>query len=611
MAWLRAASCELFIVGESWWPRSKVNKSGNKRVVSNTMWGGRFASGPAAIMEKINTSIDFDWHLYRQDIAASKAHAEMLAKQGIIAADDARKIAHGLDTILSEIGSGKFKFKRALEDIHMNVESRLSELIGPAAGRLHTARSRNDQVATDFRLWIRSRIDDLNGLLGDYQRALAEKALEHAGTVMPGFTHLQSAQPVTFGHHLLAYVEMAARDRGRFADAQSRLNDMPLGAAALAGTSFPIDRDMTAAALEFDRPMANSLDAVSDRDFVMETLAAAAIASVHLSRFAEEIVIWTSPLAGLIKLSDKFTTGSSIMPQKRNPDAAELVRAKTGRVVGALNAMLIVMKGLPLAYQKDMQEDKEGTIDALDALALSIDAMTGMVRDMEPDAARMKAAAGAGYATATDLADWLVRTLKMPFREAHHVTGRIVAKAAEADLPLHKLPLAEMQKIEPRITKAVFGVLSVERSVRSRTSYGGTAPKNVRAQAQKWLKTLERERELKASMVDAIEDSLANDTQSVMVREISEPALSRPDRHRLSVAVIGALALALPLAACGRKGPLDPPPGGYVLEQRRAWQHAHQPERRAAVPRTSRRNTTKTAGRSRRRGRRKSFPPIG
>src|SRR3954471_3233611 len=399
------------------------------------MWGGRFASGPAAIMEKINTSIDFDWHLYRQDIAASKAHASMLAKQGIIAADDARKIAHGLDTILSEIGAGKFKFKRALEDIHMNVESRLSELIGSAAGRLHTARSRNDQVATDFRLWIRSRIDDLNGLLGDYQQALVEKALKHAGTVMPGFTHLQSAQRVTFGHHLLAYVEMAARDRGRFSDAQSRLNDMPLGAAALAAPPFPIDRDMTAAALKFDRPMANSLDAVSDRDFVMETLAAAAIASVHLSRFAEEIVIWTSPLVGLVKLSDKFTTGSSIMPQKRNPDAAELVRAKTGRVVGALNQMLMVMKGLPLAYQKDMQEDKEGTIDAFDALALSIDAMTGMVRDMQPEVTRMRDAAGAGYATATDLADWLVRTLKIPFREAHHVTGRIVARAAEMHRP--------------------------------------------------------------------------------------------------------------------------------------------------------------------------------
>src|SRR5665213_1000214 len=419
------------------------------------MWGGRFASGPAAIMEKINTSIDFDWHLYRQDIAASKAHASMLAKQGIIAADDARKIARGLDTILSEIAGGQFKFKRALEDIHMNVESRLSELIGPAAGRLHTARSRNDQVATDLRLWMRSRIDELDALLLDYQRALVEKALTHAATVMPGFTHLQSAQPVTFGHHLMAYVEMAARDRGRFADAQHRLNDSPLGAAALAGTSFPIDRDMTAAALDFDRPMNNSLDAVSDRDFVMETLAAASIAAVHLSRFAEEIVIWTSPLTGLVRLSDKFTTGSSIMPQKRNPDAAELVRAKTGRVVGALNQMLMVMKGLPLAYQKDMQEDKEGTIDALDALVLSINAMTGMVRDMEPDAARMKAAAGMGYATATDLADWLVRTLKMPFREAHHVTGRIVAKAAQTDRPLEKLALAEMQEIEPRITDDV------------------------------------------------------------------------------------------------------------------------------------------------------------
>jgi len=458
------------------------------------MWGGRFASGPAAIMEKINTSIDFDWHLYRQDIAASKAHAEMLAKQGIIGADDARRIAHGLDTILSEIGSGKFQFKRQLEDIHMNVEARLAELIGPAAGRLHTARSRNDQVATDFRLWVRARIDDIDGLLADYQKALTEKALEHAATVMPGFTHLQTAQPVTFGHHLLAYVEMAARDRSRFAGARSRLNESPLGAAALAGTSFPLDRDMTAEALEFDGPMANSLDAVSDRDFVMETLAAAAITSIHLSRFAEEIVLWTSPLTGLVKLSDKFTTGSSIMPQKRNPDAAELVRAKTGRVVGTLNQMLMVMKGLPLAYQKDMQEDKEGTIEAFDALALSVDAMTGMVHDMQPDADRMKEAAGAGYATATDLADWLVRTLKMPFRDAHHVTGRIVAKAAEQDVALHKLPLAEMKKIEPKITQAVFDVLSVERSVTSRTSYGGTAPKNVRAQAKKWLKALERER---------------------------------------------------------------------------------------------------------------------
>ncbi len=466
---------------------------GNNRGAGNTMWGGRFEAAPSAIMQKINASIDFDWHLYRQDIAASKAHAEMLAKQGIITAEDGRKIVHGLDTILSEIGTGRFKFKRALEDIHMNVESRLAELIGPAARRLHTARSRNDQVATDFRLWVRARIDDIDGLLGDYQRALAEKALEHAATVMPGFTHLQSAQPVTFGHHLLAYVEMAQRDRNRFAGARSRLNDSPLGAAALAGTSFPIDRHMTAEALEFDAPMANSLDAVSDRDFVIEALAAASIASVHLSRFAEEIVIWTSPLVGLVRLSDKFTTGSSIMPQKRNPDAAELVRAKTGRVIGALNALLVVMKGLPLAYQKDMQEDKEGTIDAFDALALSIDAMTGMVRDMKPDVERMKVAAGMGYATATDLADWLVQTLKIPFREAHHMTGRIVAKAAEADLPLDQLPLSEMTKIEPRISKDVSGVLSVERSVRSRTSFGGTAPKNVRAQARKWLNKLGHE----------------------------------------------------------------------------------------------------------------------
>ena len=465
-----------------------------KKAKGNKMWGGRFASGPAAVMAKINASIDFDWHLYRQDIAASKAHAAMLAKQGIITADDARKIVHGLDTIQSEIGAGKFKFKRELEDIHMNIESRLAELIGAPAGRLHTARSRNDQVATDFRLWMRGRIDDIYGLLGDYQQALAEKALVHAATVMPGFTHLQSAQPVTFGHHLLAYVEMAQRDRNRFYDAQVRLNDLPLGAAALAGTSFPIDRDMTAKELEFDGPMRNSLDAVSARDFVMETLSAAAIASVHLSRFAEEIVIWTSPVVGLIKLSDKFTSGSSIMPQKRNPDAAELVRAKTGRVIGALNSILIVMKGLPLAYQKDMQEDKEQTIDALSALALSIDAMTGMVRDMEPDVERMKVSAGMGYSTATDLADWLVRTLKMPFREAHHVTGRIVAKAAEAGLPLHQVPLSDMKKIESRISKDVFGVLSVERSVQSRQSYGGTAPKNVRKQAGKWLARLEKER---------------------------------------------------------------------------------------------------------------------
>src|SRR5450830_859119 len=352
--------------------------------MSNKMWGGRFASGPGAIMEEINASIDFDRHLYRQDIAASRAHADMLAKQGIITADDAKKIAHGLDTILSEIESGKFSFKRALEDIHMNVESRLGELIGEVAGRLHTARSRNDQVATDFRLWMRDTIDALDAALAGFQRALCEKALTHAGTVMPGLTHLQTAQPVTFGHHLLAYVEMAARDRGRFADARKRLNESPLGSGALAGTSFPLDREMTAKALGFDRPAANSLDAVSDRDFALETLAAASIAAVHLSRLAEEIVIWTSPLTGLAKMSDKFTTGSSMILFFNDPATAELVRAKAGRVIGALTALLIVMKGLPLAYAKDMQEDKEGVMDALSALSLSIAAMAGMVTDLEP-----------------------------------------------------------------------------------------------------------------------------------------------------------------------------------------------------------------------------------
>jgi argininosuccinate lyase len=462
--------------------------------MSNKMWGGRFASSPDAIMEEINASIDFDRHLYRQDIAASKAHAEMLAKQGIIAAEDAQKIAHGLDTILSEIEAGKFSFQRALEDIHMNVESRLIDLIGPAAGRLHTARSRNDQVATDFRLWVRDTIDALDAALAAFQRALAEKALAYADTVMPGLTHLQTAQPVTFGHHLLAYVEMAARDRGRFSDARKRLNECPLGSGALAGTSFNLDREMTAKALDFDRPTANSLDAVADRDFVMETLAAASIAAVHLSRLAEEIVIWSSPLTGLMRLSDKFTTGSSMMPQKRNPDAAELVRAKAGRVIGALTAMLVVMKGLPLAYAKDMQEDKEGAMDALSALSLSVAAMAGMVADLEPDAARMKKAAGEGYATATDLADWLVRALKIPFRDAHHVTGRIVAKAAEQGVPLHRLRLDAMREIEPRITDDVFSVLSVDKSVKSRLSFGGTAPKNVRSQAKKWLRKLKNEK---------------------------------------------------------------------------------------------------------------------
>ena len=458
--------------------------------MSNKMWGGRFSGKPGAVMAQINASIDVDRKLYRQDIAASKAHARMLAKQGIISAQDAKKIVHGLDTILSEIESGKFRFKRALEDIHMNVEARLADMIGEAAGRLHTGRSRNDQVATDFKLWVRDSIDELDAMLADYQRALAEKALVHAATVMPGFTHLQTAQPVTFGHHLLAYVEMAARDRGRFADARRRLNESPLGAAALAGTSFRLDRQMTSKALGFDRPAANSLDAVSDRDFALETLSAAAITAVHLSRFAEEIVIWTSPLVGFLKLSDQFTTGSSIMPQKRNPDAAELVRAKVGRIVGALDALLIVMKGLPLAYQKDMQEDKEGTIDALGSLALCLAAMTGMVRDMAPDVARMRAAAGQGYSTATDLADWLVQALKMPFREAHHVTGRIVVAAEQRRVALERLSLSAMQEIEPRITKDVFKVLSVERSVASRVSLGGTAPRNVAGQAKRWVQRL-------------------------------------------------------------------------------------------------------------------------
>ncbi|MCW5696237.1 MAG: argininosuccinate lyase [Bauldia sp.] len=458
--------------------------------MSNSMWGGRFADAPSAIMEEINASIDFDQKLFRQDIYGSLAHAAMLAAAGIIGQDDAARIREGLEQIRGEIEAGTFTFSRDLEDIHMNVESRLAAIIGAAAGRLHTARSRNDQVATDLKLWVRDAIDALAGEITALQAALAEKALAHAATVMPGFTHLQTAQPVTFGHHLLAYVEMLERDRGRFLDARRRLNESPLGAAALAGTSFPIDRDATAKAMGFDRPTANSLDSVSDRDFALEALAAASLCALHLSRFAEEIVIWSSAQFGFIRLSDRFSTGSSIMPQKRNPDAAELVRAKTGRITGALNALMMVMKGLPLAYQKDMQEDKEQTFMALETLSLCLTAMRGMVGDMEPDAAAMKKAAGAGYATATDLADWLVRTLGMPFREAHGVTGRIVAKAAAAGVDLEALPLAEMQAVEPRITEDVFAVLGVERSVESRTSYGGTAPANVRREAEAWLARL-------------------------------------------------------------------------------------------------------------------------
>ena len=458
--------------------------------MSNRMWGGRYASGPAEIMDEINASIDFDKRLAPQDIRGSMAHAAMLGATGILPEADVNEIRGGLETIRGEIAEGRFTFSRSLEDIHMNVESRLRDLIGPSAGRLHTARSRNDQVATDMRLWVRDTIDLLDGQIEDLMRAFAEAAAQHADLVMPGFTHLQSAQPVTLGHHLLAYVEMLGRDRGRFADARARLDECPLGAAALAGTSFPIDRHMSAAALGFSRPTANSLDSVSDRDFVLETLAGAAITSVHLSRFAEEIVLWTTPQFAFVTLSDAFTTGSSIMPQKRNPDAAELVRGKTGRVLGALQGLLVVLKGLPLAYGKDMQEDKEGAFDALGTLSLCLAATAGMVRDMKPNEAAMRRWAGAGYATATDLADWLVRALDLPFREAHHVTGRLVGLAAAREVGLEELSLDEMRSVEPRITEEVFDVLGVDASVRSRTSFGGTAPSNVREQAEIWLRRL-------------------------------------------------------------------------------------------------------------------------
>jgi argininosuccinate lyase len=447
---------------------------------TNLMWGGRFTGGPDALMERINASIDFDKRLYDHDIAGSKAHCAMLVACGIIDEASGAAIAEGLDQVRAEIDSGRFVFKRALEDIHLNIEARLGELIGEAAGRLHTARSRNDQVATDFRLWLRAAIDGLDDALQALQAALIDKAGCNAATVMPGFTHLQSAQPVTLGHYLLAYVEMFGRDRARLRDARARLNECPLGAAALAGTSFPVDRDMTAAALGFDRPTANSLDSVSDRDFALEFLAAAAIAATHLSRLGEEIVLWCSAQFAFVALSDAYSTGSSIMPQKRNPDAAELVRGKTGRVIGALTALLTVMKGLPLAYSKDMQEDKEPVFDAADTLALCIAAMTGMAADMRFDAERMRAAAAAGFITATDLADWLVRHLGLPFRRAHHVTGALVRRAEELGCDLAALPLVEMQAIEPAIDAAVFDVLGLDQSVQSRTSYGGTAPDNVR-----------------------------------------------------------------------------------------------------------------------------------
>jgi argininosuccinate lyase len=455
------------------------------------MWGGRFDMSPAEIMEEINASIGFDKALAPQDIRGSKAHAAMLADAGIITKADAEAIIAGLDQVAGEIAAGTFEWKRALEDVHMNVESRLKEVAGTPAGRLHTARSRNDQVATDFRLWVRDSIDEIDAGLKTLQVALARKAVSHAAVVMPGFTHLQPAQPVTFGHHLLAYVEMFARDRGRFADARKRLNESPLGSAALAGTSFPIDRHQTAKALGFDRPMSNSLDGVSDRDFALETLAAATITAVHLSRLSEEIVIWMTPQFGFVTLTDKFTTGSSIMPQKRNPDAAELSRAKVGRIAGAFQSLVMVMKGLPLAYSKDMQEDKEVTFDAIASLKLAIAAMSGMVGDLEPVAEAMRAAAGRGYSTATDLADWLVRELKMPFRDAHHVTGTIVKIAETRGVDLDALPLEAMRGVEPRITQDIYSVLSVENSVKSRVSHGGTAPQNVLKMAQGWLACLE------------------------------------------------------------------------------------------------------------------------
>jgi argininosuccinate lyase len=448
------------------------------------MWGGRFETGPDALMARINASIDFDKRLYAQDIRASIAHARMLGTQRIIAQKDVAAIVAGLGKILQDIERGAFEFKTELEDIHLNVERRLTDMIGAAGGRLHTGRSRNDQVATDFRLWVRDCIDATDRALEALQAALIAKAETHAATVMPGFTHLQSAQPVTFGHHMLAYVEMLGRDRGRFMDARARVNESPLGAAALAGTSFPIDREATAKALGFARPLANSMDAVSARDFALEFLAASAICATHLSRMAEELVIWSSPQFAFVKLSDGFTTGSSIMPQKRNPDAAELIRAKTGRIAGSLVSLLTVMKGLPLAYSKDMQEDKEPVFDAADSLALSVHAMTGMMRDLKVNEARLREAASAGFSTATDLADWLVREANLPFRDAHHVTGGLVKLAESKGCELADLSLKEMQAADARITKAVYGVLSVDKSVASRTSLGGTAPSRVRAAAK-------------------------------------------------------------------------------------------------------------------------------
>ena len=460
-----------------------TKKSRQPAAGASAIWGGRFDRGPAEVMAEINASIEVDKRMYGQDIAGSRAHCAMLVRRGIISAADGKAILGGLDRILAEIEAGRFRFDRALEDIHMNVEARLARLVGERAGRLHTARSRNDQVATDFRLWVRDAIDALDRRLAELQAALIDRAEAHAATVMPGLTHLQPAQPITLGHHLLAYVEMMGRDRGRMADCRRRLNECPLGAAALAGTSFPIDRRATAAALGFDRPAANSLDAVSDRDFALEYLAAAAILAVHLSRLAEEIVLWCSDAFGFARLSDAFSTGSSIMPQKRNPDAAELVRAKAGRVIAAFTSLLVVLKGLPLAYSKDLQEDKEPVFQVTDTVALCLAATTGMLRDIDFRPERMREAARRGHTNATDLADWLVRTSGMPFRRAHQAAGRLVKRAEALGVGLDQLSLAEMRAVEPAITADVFRILGLDNSVRSRTSAGGTAPANVRRAA--------------------------------------------------------------------------------------------------------------------------------
>ncbi len=467
-----------------------MDDSSDDKGTANTMWGGRFAAGPDAVMEAINASIDFDRRLARQDVEASRAHAAMLASAGVISHTDAEAIREGLLTVLSEIETGNFPFSKALEDIHMNVESRLKALIGAPAGRLHTARSRNDQVATDFRLWVRDQCDAAIVGLTALMRALLGQAEAGADMVMPGFTHLQVAQPVTWGHHMLAYVEMLDRDRGRFRDARARMNESPLGAAALAGTSFPIDRHMTAASLGFDRPMGNSLDAVSDRDFALEFLSASAICAVHLSRFAEELVIWSTAQFRFVTLSDRFSTGSSIMPQKKNPDAAELIRAKPGRIIGALVALLTIMKGLPLAYSKDMQEDKEQVFDAADSLMLALAAMEGMTRDLAPRPEALRLAAASGFSTATDLADWLVRRLGLPFREAHHVTGALVKMAEDRSVDLPELSLDDMRRAHAGISAEVYDVLGVDNSVASRASYGGTAPAQVRAQIARWREAL-------------------------------------------------------------------------------------------------------------------------